>query len=405
MSAFLISMVLVPFGMMLVRKPVPAAGFKAPVQFNAFLKSIAGFDLRHPRWIIAFGLTVALFMATGIFRIRTESSMIKYLKPGSTLRRDAEFLDRQLMGISSAEVMITGSPDEFKQPENLRKMEELQKLAETYPAVAVTHSLADYLKLIYRALNHDDSLYFRIPDTREMVAQSLLLYEMSGGEDLDEYVTMEYDKVRIGIRTRQMDQEQRKSLLDTLHAFVKRNFPGCTLAVTGFDTLVYETTNRIIQTEIQSISIALAVILVIMCFLFGLKGGLVSIVPNLFPILFLLGLMGYGGFSLNLATAIIASIAIGIVVDDTIHYFYHYRHELRDLGDRQKALVHAHRKVGSALCFTTVCLILGFGIFLFSDTFILINYGLLSGIVVVVALLGDLFLGPALLLNLKVFKK
>jgi len=96
-------------------------------------------------------------------------------------------------------------------------------------------------------------------------------------------------------------------------------------------------TESIVLTQIQSFGLSMLVITVLMIILFGLKGGLVSILPNIFPIVFVLGLMGHAGFSLNMATAIIASIAIGIVVDDTIHYFSHFRHELQVTGDKRES--------------------------------------------------------------------
>ena len=142
-----------------------------------------------------------------------------------------------------------------------------------------------------------------------------------------------------------------------------------------------------------------------MIILFGLKGGLVSILPNIFPIVFVLGLMGHAGFSLNMATAIIASIAIGIVVDDTIHYFSHFRYEFGETGEREQAMTRALQKVGKALCFTSVILVLGFVIFLSSESAILIDYGVLSSVAVISALVGDLFIGPVLLSRLSVFKR
>jgi len=132
---------------------------------------------------------------------------------------------------------------------------------------------------------------------------------------------------------------------------------------------------------------------------------LMSILPNTLPIVFVLGLMGYAGFGLNIATAIIASIAIGIVVDDTIHFFSHFRDELEVVGDREEAMMRALRKVGKALCFTTAILAAGFAVFLFARLGILASYGILSGTAVITALAGDLFVGPVLLAKLRAFPR
>ncbi|MFC1585659.1 RND family transporter [Fibrobacterota bacterium] len=405
MSAFVISIILVPFGLMLFTSGKRNYAPKELNGLKVMLKAVAGFDLRHPWLIILVCALLSLVMAAGVFQIRVESSMLKYLKEESLLRQDAELLDSVMVGVSSVEVVIKGEPDDFKDPGNLKKIEFLQQMAVDHISVAVSHSVVDYLKLIFRAINSDNPAYFRIPDTREAVAQSLLLYEMSGGKELSDYVSDRYDEVRISVRTRQMEQAQREALLADINAYADTGLKEFATEVTGYDNLVYETTNRIILTEVQSISLALGVILCLMCLVFGVRGGLISILPNIFPIVFLLGIMGYAGFSLNVATAIIASIAIGIVVDDTIHYFYHYKHELKECGRGDQALTEAHTRVGSALCFTSASLVLGFGIFLFSETHILVDYGLLSGLAVVVALFGDLFFGPVLLLKLKAFQQ
>jgi len=140
-----------------------------------------------------------------------------------------------------------------------------------------------------------------------------------------------------------------------------------------------------------------------MILVFGIKGGLVSIFPNIFPLVFLLGLMGYANFTLNIATATIAAIAIGLVVDDTIHYFSHFKHEYQLSGDSELAIKNVLQKVGRALCFTTLTLALGCLIFVFSETSILIDFAILTSLAIIVALLGDLFFGPVLLTKLKVF--
>jgi len=136
--------------------------------------------------------------------------------------------------------------------------------------------------------------------------------------------------------------------------------------------MVHKTTKNIILTQLQSLGLSLLVILGMMILLFGFKGGLASIIPNIFPVVFVLGLMGYAHFYLNIATAMIAAIAIGLVVDDTIHYFSHFRYEFGVIGKRGQAMKAALHRVGKSLCFTSLILVLGFLAFLFSETSILL---------------------------------
>jgi len=399
MCAFILSMILVPLGLRLTHIRTPDS-----INFiGKMLGWIGRFNLKNTRGILILSSSVILIMGIGIPRIHMEGAMLEYFKKKSRLRKETEFLDQRLAGTSSVEVIIHGDPDTFKEPTILKKIEGLQRTIENHPKVSTSYSVVDYLKLINRALNNDDQKYFRIPETREAVAQSLLLYESSGGADIEDYVTVDYDMARISIRTRQMGKEEREELIERIKRYVDQNLRGYKVDITGWDTLVHKVTGRIVLTQIHSLGLALVVILGLMILLFGLKGGLVSILPNILPIVFVLGLMGHAGFDLNIATAIIASIAMGIVVDDTIHYFSHFRDEFKLTGDRKQAMLNALQKVGKAMCFTTLILAVGFAVFLLSETSILVDYGILSGIAVITALLGDLFLGPVLLTRLRVF--
>jgi predicted RND superfamily exporter protein len=402
MSAFLLSMILVPIGMDWTshrRARTPENRW-----LNRILERIASIDLKHPRLILAATVIVIVGMGVGILRIQTAGTMVDYFRSGSEIRSAIDFLGDRLNGVSSTEVVLYGDRDTFKQPEVLSGIADLQKLAESFPSVTASYSIVDTIRLINRALHGDDSAYYSIPATRPAVSQSILLYEMSGGEALRDFVSGDYATARVSIRTREMDDRSRKQLLTAVRDFAAREIPGVRAEITGMDLLVSEVNNQIVLTQIESFALAVAVIALLMILVFGWKGGLLSLLPNVLPIVFVLGLMGYGNFGLNIATAIIASIAIGIVVDDTIHYFSHFRDELHELGDRQEAMRSALLHVGRALCFTTLILVAGFAVFLTASLGIMVSYGILSGTAVLAALLGDLFVGPVLLSRVRVFE-
>ena len=401
MSAFFLSMVLVPLGMDLVSHRRPHTPRNRWLE--QLLAGIGRFNLARPCWVLVGSLAITVGMAIGIFFIQSEGSMVEYFKPRSDFRQAVDFFDRNLSGISSTEVILYGERDAFKEPDVLRRMDRLQEAAVEHPHVTAAVSLADTLKLISRALHGDDPDFYTIPDTKRAVSQSMLLYEMSGGADLRDYVSGDYATARVSIRTRQMRDRERAALLADVRAYVDEAMPEFRAEVTGMDLLVSEVNNRIVLTQIQSFALAMGVITVMMILTFGLRAGLASILPNIVPIVFVLGLMGYAGYGLNMATAIIASIAIGIVVDDTIHYFSHFRDELLQTRDPKKAMMAALTRVGKALFLTTVILVAGFGVFLFSESGIMSSYGVLSGTAVLVALIGDLLLGPVLLSRLSLF--
>jgi len=403
MTAFLLAMILVPMGLDWTSHRTRRIPRNQGLE--RFLGRVGRFNAKHPRWVIVATLGLIAAMSVGILWIRTEGSMVDYFRKGSSIRTSIDFFDEHLSGISSTEVVLFGEPSAFKGPATLRVMDRLARHVEEHPGVSVAYSFADTVKLMNRAFHGDLGEFFTIPDTQSEVAGYVLLYEMSGGTGLRDYVSGDYATARISIRTRQMEDAERTALIDDVRAFAASEFSGVRAEVTGMDLLVSGVNDRIVLTQIQSFGLAVAVITAMMMIVFGWRAGLMSILPNTLPIVFVLGLMGYAGFGLNIATAIIASIAIGIVVDDTIHFFSHFRDELEVVGDREEAMMRALRKVGKALCFTTAILAAGFAVFLFARLGILASYGILSGTAVITALAGDLFVGPVLLAKLRAFPR
>jgi hydrophobe/amphiphile efflux-3 (HAE3) family protein len=401
MTAFLLAMILVPMGLDWTSHR--SARIPKNRGLESALEAIGRFDVRHLRSILAGTVILIVGMGLGTLWIETKGSMVDYFRSGSAIRESIDFFDSRLCGISSTEVVLSGSADAFKDPDVLRGVDGLATVAMSHPGASVVYSFTDTVKLVNRAFHGDDEAFYAIPETPNQVASLVLLYELSGGKSLRDYVSRGYDTARISIRTRQMGNDERQALLDDVAEYAEDAFPQLRVDVTGMDLLVSEVNDRIVLTQIESFGLALVVIAAMMVLVFGWRAGLLSIVPNVLPIVFVLGLMGYAGFGLNIATAIIASIAIGIVVDDTIHYFSHFRDELAICGDPEEATVRALRRVGKALCFSTAILVAGFAIFLFARLGILASYGILSAVAVTAALAGDLFTGPALLAGLRAF--
>jgi len=405
MSSYLLSIILIPAGLLRFPPPKPDSVTKQSNLTHTLLNKIADLNERYPLWVSAIFGIIVIVMALGIPRIRIEGSIIEYLKTGTRLYQDTQFLDRHLSGVSSTEIIIEGIPDCFKNPDLLTEIEAFQQEIAAHPRVSVSYSVTDYLKMIYRALNSDEDAYYRIPETRDAVAQCLLMYEISGGTEIEKYISNDYSMARISIITKQMNDQESNRLFALIDDFSDNHFTEYRVRKTGFDYLVNQLTRRIIATQITSLRTASAIILLLMLIIFGLRLGLLSLLPNVFPVVFILGLMGWAGFRLNMATAIIASVAIGIVVDDTIHFFTHFKYEYRKTGDIHRAMRAALTGVGRALIFASLILMTGFLIFILSDTRILMDFGILASIAIFTALLGDLFVGPVLLSSIDVLRK
>ena len=399
MSSFLLSIIIVPIGLQL------AKGLKgAEYKYTKRWKSLGEYTIRNYQWLIVLGLLLSIVMGISSLNIKTEGSLLQYFKKDSTVRQSANFFDERLSGSSSTELMVIGGRGSFKDTEVLRQIERLQRTVENCPGVASSMSVVDYVKLINR-ISHGYGLeYSDIPGTKREIDHIFRLLMKS--EDLkveDCYIEGNHDVARISIKTRQMNQQQREELIERIEDFAHNNFQGFEWTVTGSDVSGWKLATDVVKTQVQSLGLAMLVIFGLMIALFGPRGGLASILPNILPVAFVFGLMGYAGLRLNTATTTIAAIAIGLVIDDTIHYFSHFRDNLLVTGNRERATILALQDVGPALCFTTVIIAAGFASFIFSRCAYLVDFGILSASAMVVALLGDLFVSPALLSRFNVF--
>ncbi|TNF46314.1 hypothetical protein EP232_04655 [bacterium] len=403
LSAFLLSMTIVPIGLRLTKVGPRDPGKRVERRMVATLRWIGRIDARFPRTILVISASIALLTGLGIPKIRVNSSLLQYFREDSWARQSAAFMDEKLGGLFNLEIILEGPEDSFKEPSTLLRIEKLEGLALQEPHVSSSRSVLDYLRFINRALHSDEPQFARIPATREEVSQMLFLYELAGGEEVRRYLTDDGTRMRLSLRTREMEETERRRLIQSIETYLEENLAEFRVELTGFTMLFDSSSANLVKTLLESMALALFIISCLMLVSFGLKVGSISLLPNLFPIIFIFGVMGYFGFPLNIGTSIIAAIAIGIVVDDTIHYVSHFRSARRDTEDSTKAAQEAINEVGGALTFTSLALTLGFGVSLISEGKILVDFGILSGLAIVTALVGDLFLTPVLLVRLGSF--
>lgn len=356
------------------------------------------------KMVLAF-ILVFVVMAMFIPRIKVEGSMASFAKEKTKLRSDIRFLDERLSGINSYELILSGEENAFKNPEILKKIDKIETELGQNPDVLKVFGVSNLVKIINKALNSDNQEFFNVPATEQEVAQYLFLYEISGGDELSSFVDENYSTARITIRTKQMSNEKQKAFLENLKQITSSQLGTLITEVSGFGMLMSHINDNLIETQIESIIMALGIILALMFVMFGWKGGFLSILPNIFPIVFFLGLMGMVGINLNMATSIIASVTIGIVVDDTIHIFFRQREEMKELNSPSQAITISLLKIGAAMCVTSLLLVIGFGILSISASKFIADFGLLSASAIATALLADLFISPILLEKTKLFIK
>ena len=368
------------------------------------LVSIADFSTANPKKII---VTSALLVAVSLLfasQIRFSHNPLKWFPEDSDIRLTTELLDEKLKGTSTIEVILdTKKENGVQDVELLNRMEILANEMEFFREgdffVGKTLALNDIVKETNQALHENNSEHYTIPEDRNLVAQELLLFENSGSDDLENFVDTRFSKARITMKVPWLDSYFYGNFLKWFEVDLEKKFGGVAdVTLTGMGPMFGRTLSAAMSSAARSYVIAGFVITIMMILLIGdIKIGLLSMIPNLAPILFMLGIMGMMDFPMDMFSMLIGSIAIGLAVDDTVHFMHNYRRYLHETGDVRESVRRTLLTAGRAMLVTTIVLSLGFFIFMFATMSNMVIFGLLTGITIIAALLSDFFLAPAIM--------
>jgi hypothetical protein len=375
--------------------------------YHRLMTKTADVIVRYRTIILVVSLLVTAGSLVAASTIVVENNFLDYMGDEFEVKRDIRYVDETMCGSSTLELVFdTGTKDGAKDPEVLKEIEKVQAFAEKEDTVLTTSSLVDVIKTVNKTLHNEDDAYYRIPGSREEVAQYLFLYESSGGERLERVVTFDYDKTRLVLRTQSLGTRDALRLYEDIQKFLEGNVRHATVVITGANALKVKVIDYIIQAQVTSVLLAFGMIAIVLIFVYGsIRIGLIAMIPNIFPIVFILGFMGVTGRNLGMMNAMISAVAIGIAVDDTIHFFSHYREVRRHSEDPVSALYTALEEVGRPMFFTTVALTVGFSVVMLSNMVNVAEFGVLISLAVFTSLVSDFFIGGSILLSWKVFEK
>lgn len=233
---------------------------------------------------------------------------------------------------------------------------------------------------------------------KPLVAQELLLFENSGSDDLEDFVDSQFSMARLTIKVPFVDGVLFEPVEDEIFAYLNKNFPDVDFEMTGLIALIVKTFNNTITSMAKSYLIAVVIITLMMILLIGrIRIGLLSMIPNLAPIILMLGVIGWLGFPMDLFTMMVASIAIGLAVDDTIHFMHNFRRYYEQSGDPEKAVFETLHSTRRAMLVTSLVLSTGFFIYMFTNMENIVRFGFLTGFTILMALASDYFIAPALM--------
>jgi predicted RND superfamily exporter protein len=359
---------------------------------------------RHPRAVLlAMGLCLAVGLA-GATRLRFSWDPLSYLPESEPVRVATEVLDREMGGSSSFEVLVdTGVANGFHDPELLARLEALRSdlASPRFEAarVAKTLSLSDVLKEIHQALNENRPEYYAIPEDRRLVAQELLLFENTGTDDLEDVVDAQFRLGSFTGRIPRDDAMRQVPVLDAIEARFREVIgDGAEVAMTGALVLGNRSFFAMIRSMAESYVIALVVVTPMMILMLGnLRGGLLSMIPNVTPVVLTLGLMGWLRVPIDFSTMMSGAVVLGIAVDDTIHFTHNFQRFYARGEDAGGAVTRALDTAGRAMLFTSIVLGAGFLIYTFSAMANLVNLGIFTAFAIATAFLADVLVAPALM--------
>lgn len=375
-----------------------------PDIFERALRGIARLVARRPRAIALVFVGLSVISAFGYTRVEVESSALELFSERVPIRQDYDWVDAHMGGSMTLEIMLeTGERDGVLDPTFLRSLDALDRFARDHALTTKTTSILDVFRMMRKAFHENRSEYYGIPETREEAYQYLLLYEMSGGENRDKLVSSEGDVARLTVRTRSLDTRSVREFSEELEVFAAERFGSSVrVELTGLMAWMRSMNDLIGRGQRASFAAALVAIgLMMMLVLRSVRLGLISMVPNVFPVLVTLGLLGYLGLYMDIMMMTFSALIIGVAVDDTIHFFVRFRREFARLGAYAPAIEATLTSVGRPITFTTLTLTLGFVVLGVSDVSALVRFGTLSSFAFSWALIADFFFGPALLILLQ----
>ena len=375
-----------------------------PMLLDRLVHNLGVASITYPKSIVSiagFIIVVSLIMAS---TMQFSHNPLHWFAKDNEVRINTQIIDKELKGSITIEVILdTGIENGVYEPEFLNTIEAITEHIYTLKGdhyfIGKIISINDVIKEINKALNENRQSEYRIPQNKNLIAQEFLLFENSGSDDLEKIVDSRFSKTRMTIKMPWVDAIEYMDLMDELKTILNDAFKDtATVSITGTLPILADTITKSIKSSIESYIIAFGVIAILMViFLGSFKLGLLSMLPNLTPIMFGIAFMVAFDMPLDMFTILIGAIAIGMVVDDTVHFMHNFSRYYSQTNDVDESILLTINSTGRAIFITSIVLSSGFLVFMFASMTNLFNFGLIMGVVVIVAMVADLVLVGAMM--------
>ena len=402
--ALVYTLTLIPAIICLHKIPRKEQAIPSP-KVTTLVNGAVSLSTRYPIWILLFSLMITAAAISSLQHLKFSHNPMQWMSPDADINQAVQAIDNNMGGSISVDIILdTGVDDGLYEPEFLRQLDQFSQWLNNYQSgpvyVAKVTGLNDIIKESHQVLNGDKPEFYRIPDRADVVANELFLLQQSGPDELEPMLDSAFRSTRLTVIMPWLDTLHYLPFIEDIETKAAQTFGHkSTITMTGMVPVMGTTLNHVISTTAESYIIAFALISIMLIILLGsLRYGLLAMAPNLSPILITMGLMYLLQIPLDMFTILVASIAIGIAVDDTVHFMYHCKHNYQRCGDMPMSIHGALDTSGRAMLTTSAILSLGFAMLMWSELINLFNFGMLIGITVVLALVADFLLAPALMM-------
>lgn len=388
------------------KKQHPAYLKKHNSKIEKFLFGLGKWILANPRKIIFSYLILMAVLIWGTTKVVVDTNPKKSIGTKVPYVKNLfEVAQTELGTLYSYDIMIElPEAGMAKDPDVLRKLEKLETKALESNLTKRSNSILDVIKDMNQVMHEDDPAYYRIPESRNLAAQLLLLYENAGGTESEYWVDYDYQYLRLSVHLKDIRVQEMTDDFIAVKKTAEKLFPKSSINIVGTVPQFIKMIGYITKGQIVSFGIALIVIALLMMIVFGsMKTGLIAIIPNLTPALVIGGIMGFCDIPLDYSTVLIMPMILGLAVDDTIHFINHSKLEFQRTGNYHLSILRSIKAVGVALVYTTLVLSANFVTYMTSEVRFYFFMGILAVAGMISALMADFFITPLLFKRFKIF--
>jgi len=398
--AFILSIVFLPAMLSVLNPKIKVQSSKTDKLKN-LIKRYTSFVVRYDKAIIALSMIFIIICVIGIKDVSIDTEFAKQFSEDTPIRKSTDFIEKNMGGTIAIEVVIDSKEKTgVNYPQLMKDVERFsQDFLNEFEKVRHVNSLTQIVKRYHKLMNGDKEEFYKIPDSKELISQYMLLYSISlpQGMGINDMMDVDSRYLRVTAMINVVSEQEKFKMYRWVKNWWETN-SEFSASLEGQVLISGHMRLELTNTLIKSISLALVFVTLIFWFTFKSKFFMgISTLPNIAPLLIAIGLTGWLGINLDLSMAIVFVIIIGIAIDDTVHFIAKYKSALQKGKNIIDSIEEALLLSGNAVIITTIVLVLGFGTFLLSDFAMYSNFGLISSIALFLAMVFDLLLLPAII--------